>query len=246
MRFVPWVALMFLLLIPGNRGTGIWKAVVPAAVLQLVVILAEIYWMTAAGFVTDLLVVMAFSLSFLWLMSGAVAVRCSPGVAVACFSWLMGAALFFVLCLLGLPPGISFLGLMFCHGLLAAVVVISMAAAWRMCRQRCTWGRFHARVFMMILALCLVPTPLLLLLAVAQFATLGDAAMVVGVVGAGLAVLAGTGVVLYVLVATYLGIARRVPVLNDRLQLILGLGHPEPVLEPPAFTGLGPEGKELV
>lgn len=249
-RFIPWACVLFLALLAANRATGAWLALLPAAALQVISMLCEVFFPRATD-VIDGLLLLALGLSLLWLMGAVLARRSIPEI-------VLGA-----LCSLALPALLVAVGWMVpLTGawsaetgpwdantvvsrtlpvvLLALVMVAALAVARFLCRRRFTWPRFHGRLFAATMLAVLLPTLPLLLLVVLQFAVMDGLEDALAMLAMGGGVLAGGGAALYVLIALYLEIARRVPALRERFLTMMRLNRHEPDQTTPVSSWITP------
>ncbi|HPV38573.1 MAG TPA: hypothetical protein PK729_15180, partial [Candidatus Hydrogenedentes bacterium] len=96
-RFIPWACVLFLALLAANRATGAWLALLPAAALQVISMLCEVFFPRATD-VIDGLLLLALGLSLLWLMGAVLARRSIPEI-------VLGALCSLALPALGRPHG---------------------------------------------------------------------------------------------------------------------------------------------
>lgn len=253
--FLPWLLLFPLALSARNRTAGAWIALLPALVIQGLFILAELVWATAASVIEPFLMT-AMGLSCLWLISGNLAKRSAP---TAFFGALCALVLPALLVALGWTVSLAtswsadtgpwdamnIAGMAVPAFLLCGVVAVLLPVARFLCRKRFSWPHFHGRLLIATMLALLLPALPFLLLVVLQFAMMGDLDEVPWIFFMGLSSIFGAGAFLYILMACYLEIARRVPAFREHFFGIMRLVPPEPHTEiPVAETITAPEIQE--
>ncbi|MBI2434841.1 MAG: hypothetical protein HYV26_18450 [Candidatus Hydrogenedentes bacterium] len=245
-RFLPWLLLPFLLLQPDNRGSAVWKALPPAYALQAIEAALEIWapWAVNGSlmFLADEAILLAFSLTTLWLLSTYLARLPRPAAGFFAFLILGAAGLLYLIAWMELGLSSGGVGMLFMHGVLSAVIVLGFLLARALCRKRFTPGRFHLRLVGSLVGICLLPSPLFVLMVVFQGMMLGleEIPFILSMFFGSFSMLAVVGVCAYVMTAIYLTLTFREPVLRQRFETIFGLHRevqPPPV---PMDPGIAP------
>ncbi len=226
-----------------NRQSGVWMIIVPAAIIQLLILGTEIVFpaFSSGGLIVfaDELNFLAGGLAFIWLLAGFIKNASKPVVSLILVCAMIVAGLIQMLFWMG-PGSFAVLGYTMFYLLTSLAIMFALLVGALLCRKRYSPGRFLRVTCISLVCLSLLPLPLIGFVALIEMVGSGDIGIVLTVLGGGALVLLGVGLSLCVLVGVYFAIALRNPELRSRFECIV---HPRPDSKPPlpsTFTGVEP------
>lgn len=242
-----WPVLLLLLLRPVNRKPGVWKIVIPAAIIQLFILGMEVVAPESGsgGFIVyvDEFHFVAVGVAFLWLLSGILRNMGTLLLPLELTIAMIGVGWVQILFWMGLAD-FTAVGHLVTYTLISVAIMLALTVSGLLCRKRYSPSKFLRIACTVLMCLSLLPLPLIGFMALPELAISGNTGMVLTALGAGSLFLLFAGFLCCVLVLMYFGIALRNPELRDRFESMIKPGSHLAPARFNGFTGVGPVGKE--